>query len=160
MGLACSSGVGFSAGVIASVILFRRAYGSFCFRRSLFQPPQPAVCRERVADCARLGVRCWHGVRRLRPVVQPRKDTRHARYPGGREEGLRISLRVGVDRPREVAVFVEMAWRIWRGENKRLEVEVVQHRLSGGQNSRNVCLDSFSPSYLPSFNPSPMRHAR
>jgi hypothetical protein len=74
------SGIGFGVGLVASIILFRRA--------SQTHPPPPfvhvAFChRERLADCAGVRLRGRHGVRRLRPLVQPRSYPWRACAPRG-----------------------------------------------------------------------------
>ena len=83
------SGVGFSVGVIASVIIFRRSY-PLLFSHSCHAPVNCTksttavqliqLRRTWMANRARHWLRSGHGIRRLRPPVQPRADTRHTHH--------------------------------------------------------------------------------
>ena len=94
------SGVGFSAGVIASVILFRRAYPFLATTYNTVPTHSVAypnshrdiAFRTGMACRARHGLRCRHGLRRLRPLLQPRKNTGYAHHPPRRgQEGRRMN---------------------------------------------------------------------
>ena len=80
----CFSGVGFGAGVVASVILFRRVYISHRVSGSRTLNYGSLYSRTDVAHRPVYRIRRRSRMGRLRPLIQPRTHPRHTHHQPGR----------------------------------------------------------------------------